>query len=73
MMGKWQPGHHLDEKDAFNRAKLLLSDCIDAKHKHIHSGKCEVVDGGSPDSRCCACHYWQGSINALEEVLFVFD
>ena len=72
-MGKAVPKHHRDEKDAFNRAEALLSDCIDAKHAHIHSGKCLVVEGGSPDHQCSTCHWWAGAINALEEVIYKFE
>ena len=73
IMGKWAKGQHLNFTDARERAQVLLKDCIQAKHEHIHSGKCVMIEGGSPDHACCTCHFWAGSINALEEVLMDFD
>ena len=68
-MGKWNPGQHLDETDAYKRAELLLADCIRAKYEHKESGLCKLIEGGSPDHQCCACHFWAGAIHALEEVV----
>ena len=68
-MGKWVPGLHLQESDIGKRAELLLADCIKAKYDHRGSNMCEFVEGGSPDHRCPGCHFWSGSIHALEELL----
>jgi hypothetical protein len=68
-MGKWNPGQHLEEREPGKRAELLLRDCIEAKNEHRASGYCQLLEGGSPDRNCCACHFWAGAIHALTEVL----
>ena len=68
-MGKWAPNQRADITDIREKAKLLLSDARQAKKVHRESKQCERTAGGSPDRACCGCHFWAGSIAALEELI----